>query len=285
MANAAGSNGRSVTLAIENDVAIVSINRPPLNLLSRSTKAALLDVFLSLEARSDVRAVLLRGAGSNAFSAGADITEFPQRIRDGDAGTVSREGHDLIQAVRHCGKPTIAAVDGVAFGAGLELILAVDLRIASDNASFALPESTRGVFPGNGGTQLLPRIVGPANALDLMLTADPIDSIEAYRIGLVQRLTKGDNLMHQALRWAENMASRPEAATSSIRRLVAASSDIPLEKGFELEADLFAEVFRTEAVYEGVTAFQEKRPADFRFADRHHRERKSSRFEMQQEEV
>lgn len=267
MVNAQIASDTPVTTALDGDIVTVTINRPPLNLLSRSTKAALREVFMSLRTRSEVRAVILRGAGHKAFSAGADISEFPQRISDGDAATVSREGHQLVQAIQDCGKPTLAAIDGIAFGAGLELVLAADLRIASDRAVFALPEVTRGVFPGNGGTQLLPRIIGPARALELMLLGSRIDSADAYRIGLVHQVVPNAELLPAARRCAEALASRPAAAVASIRRLVSAAVDLPLQEGLELEENLFAEVFRTEAVCEGVAAFKEKRSPNFRLAD------------------
>ncbi|WP_035778653.1 enoyl-CoA hydratase-related protein [Arthrobacter sp. 35/47] len=253
-----------VSMQLERDVALVTIDDPPLNLLSRATKAKLRDMFLALTNRSDIRAVILRGSGTRAFSAGADIREFPQRILEGDAEQVAREGHQLIAAIANCGKPTVALVDGVAYGAGLEVALAADLRFATERASFALPEVTRGVFPGNGGTQLLPRIIGPARALELMFTAKPIDATEAHRIGLVNRVLASDSAQSEALGFAHHLASLPATAISSIRRLVRTAVEEPLVTGLDLEAQLFGEVFRTEAVKEGVNAFREKRSPDFK---------------------
>ncbi|NJC21481.1 enoyl-CoA hydratase/carnithine racemase [Arthrobacter pigmenti] len=255
------------SLQLDQDIAVVTIENPPLNLLSRTAKNELLEIFLSLRFRDDVRAVVLRGSGTKAFSAGADIREFPQRIADGNARQISREGHRLILAVQSCGKPSVAVVDGVAFGAGLELILAADFRMATHRASFALPEASRGVFPGNGGTQLLPRIVGPARALELMLSTTPIDAAEAHRIGLVNRLVSSEDPMSEALHFARHLASLPTTAVESIRQLVRTASETTLTQGLELEAQLFAEVFRTDAVREGIEAFREKRLPDFRGAE------------------
>lgn len=257
-----------VITELDGDTAVVTINNPPLNLLSRAIKGQLLEAFQSLRIRDGVRAVILQSAGSRAFCAGADIMEFAGRIADDDAGLVAQEGHRLIRAVRDCGKPVIAVVDGPVLGAGLELILAADLRIASHDAFFAFPEVTRGVFPGNGGTQLLPRLVGPAHALQLMLTGSRIDSAEAHRIGLVHQLASAEELTPLVHQLANRLAALPRTAVASIRRLVDASNDLALTEGLHLEARLFAEVFRTQAVREGVSAFQEKRPPDFREADR-----------------
>ncbi|GAB3555938.1 enoyl-CoA hydratase [Arthrobacter tumbae] len=253
-----------VNMQLQRDVALVTIEDPPLNLLSRVTKEKLRETFIALKERSDIRAVVLRGAGTRAFSAGADIREFPQRIADGNAEQIAQEGHQLVSAIANCGKPTIALVEGVAYGAGLEVTLATDLRFATERASFALPEVTRGVFPGNGGTQLLPRIIGPARALELMLTGKPIDAVEAHRIGLVNRLIASGDPLAEALSFAEHLASLPTTAISRIRRLINAAVEQPLAEGLKLEAALFGEVFRTDAVKEGIKAFQEKRPPNFR---------------------
>lgn len=258
------------SMQLERDVAVVTIDNPPLNILSKAVKGQLLEIFLSLRERRDVRAVVLQGSGTKAFSAGADIREFPQRIAEGSAGQVAREGHALINALRGCGKPTVAVVDGVAYGAGLELILAADFRLATDRAAFALPEATRGVFPGNGGTQLLPRIIGAAHAIDLMLSGTPIGAAEAHRIGLVSRLIPAKGPASEALRFAEHLASLPTTAVASIRRLVWTATESQLAEGLDLEAQLFAEVFRTEAVTEGVNAFREKRDPDFRRVEHSH---------------
>lgn len=258
-----------VGVEINQDVAVVTIQNPPLNILSRETKIALLEAFLSLRDHSEVRAVVLAASGTRAFSAGADIREFPQRIADRNAGQISREGHRLIGAVQNCGKPTVAVMDGVTFGAGLELVLAADFRMATERSSFALPEVTRGVFPGNGGTQLLPRLVGPARALELMLTGTPINAVEAHRIGLINRILAAEDPIPEALRFARHLASLPVTAVAGIRRLVRTATEAPLPEGLELEAELFAEVFATEAVKEGINAFREKRAPDFRRAEQH----------------
>jgi enoyl-CoA hydratase len=263
-----------VIVDVVDAVATVTIDQPPLNILCKAAKAQLTAAFETLARAGDVRAVVLRGAGSRAFSAGADINEFPERIRDGNAYEVSRAGHRMLTAIRTCAKPVIAAIDGYAFGAGLEVALCADLRIASDRAQFAFPEITRGVFPGNGGSQLLPRLVGQAHAKQLMLFGARIDSDEAYRIGLLNRVVPYQELMAQATVWASELASGPSVAMGLVKRLVDEASGLPLADGLELEARLFAEVFETTDVREGVAAFRDKRRPNFR---RHEDGRTTSR--------
>lgn len=264
MANTSTQSPAPARMTLDGDVAIVTIQNPPLNLLDNETKGLLLDIFRSLRQYDDVRAVLIHASGTKAFSAGADITEFPQRIADDNALEVARSGHNLITAIRECRQPTVSVADGVAYGAGLEVMLATDFRLATSRATFALPEVTRGVFPGNGGTQLLPRIVGSARALDLMLSGSPIDATEALRIGLITRIVAAEESTEAALRFARRLAGLPAPAVASIRELVRAAVEEPLESGLSKEAGLFAQVFRTVEVLEGVDAFQDKRAPDFR---------------------
>jgi enoyl-CoA hydratase len=253
-----------VGITTEGAVATVTIGRPPLNLMAAPVKAALTDAFVTLAGRGEIRAIVMRGAGSRAFSAGADIAEFPDRIRQGNARQVAEAGHRMVRAIRGCGKPVLAAIDGYAFGAGLEVALCADLRYASDRSRFAFPEVKRGVFPGNGGSQLLPRLIGPARAKELMLLGDQVGAEQASRIGLVNRVLPAEELHSAAADWARQIATRPATATSHIRQLVDEGIDLPLGDALALEARLFGEIFSTEDVAEGAAAFLEKRPPVFR---------------------
>jgi enoyl-CoA hydratase len=253
-----------VGITVAGAVATMTIGQPPLNLMSAAVKAALTESFLALAGRGEIRAVVMRGAGSRAFSAGADIREFPERIRAGNARQVAEAGHRMVRAILDCGKPVLAAVDGYAFGAGLEVALCADLRFASDRSRFAFPEVNRGVFPGNGGSQLLPRIVGPARAKELMLLGEQVDAEYASRIGLVNRVLPAQELHEAAAEWARQVAARPATATRSIRHLVDEGIELPLGEAFAIEARLFGEIFTTEDVAEGAAAFLDKRPPVFR---------------------
>ncbi|HEV7908953.1 MAG TPA: enoyl-CoA hydratase-related protein [Pseudonocardiaceae bacterium] len=253
-----------VSTAVEGPIATVTFGQPPLNLLSKTVKATLTQAFLELGERTDVRVVVLRGAGSQAFSAGADVTEFPERIRDGNARQVSENGHRMAEAITGCGKPVIAAIDGYAFGAGLEVALCADLRLASDRSRFAFPEVNRGVFPGNGGSQLITRLVGPARAKELMLLGSQIDARQAHSMGLVNRVLPASELYDAAAELSAELAERPATATRFIKRLVDEGGELPMADALELEARLFGEVFRTADVAEGAAAFLEKRTPVFR---------------------
>ncbi|WP_151525068.1 enoyl-CoA hydratase/isomerase family protein [Serinicoccus kebangsaanensis] len=245
-------------------VATVTLRNPPLNILTSELKDLITTTFLDLSADEGVRAVVLTGGGDRAFSAGANLKEFPERIRLGNAYEVSKQGHRVSEAVRRCRCPVVAAVDGLALGGGLELALFADLRIAARRSTFALPEVRRGVFPGTSGSQLLPRIVGAAQAKRLMMFGDPIDADEALRIGLVDLVVDDGTATTQAQKWGGTLAERPAVAVRLIKRLVDTGATAPLEVGLEYESQLFARAFDTADAAEGAAAFLERREPDFR---------------------
>jgi enoyl-CoA hydratase len=252
-----------VSVVLEGAVATVVINRPPLNLLGDATKAAITTAFSRIRESSDVRAVVLRGQGDRAFSAGADLREFAGRLERGDAYDAARTGQRMLQAVRGCGAPVLALIDGYAWGAGFELALAADLRLATERASFAFPEILRGVFPGNGGLLLLSQLVGTAVAKELMLLGQPIDAERALTLGLVNEVVAHDRLQPRAAELAAALAARPSEAVAAIRWLVDRLGQQPDETAEELQARLFASVFHHAAVREGVDAFLTDREPSF----------------------
>lgn len=172
----------------ENHLAVISINNPPLNVLSKKVFQELDEAFSELEDDQEVVAILITGAGNQAFVAGADIKEFPELM--GKANTIESimEGHKVLNAIDKFPKPTIAVLNGLTFGGGCELALACDIRIAEEHIQIGLPEVKLGLFPGGGGTQRLPRLVGAAKAKELMFTGDPITADVAERIGLVNQV-------------------------------------------------------------------------------------------------
>lgn len=242
-------------------VAVARINNPPLNLLSTEVKRVLLargDELAS--AWPGVRVVVLAGAGGRAFSAGADLREFPERIRTGRAREASAFGHRLAGRWLSLPQITLAMIRGVCLGGGLEVALTCDLRVASAGSQFGFPEVRRGWFPGNGGTQILPEIVGRQAARRLLLTGEIVDARTAHAIGLVDRLVPDEEVETVALEWARNLADRPAQAVSRLKRLLRPD----LASGLALEEDLFAEVFATEDAREGLEAFFQKRSPAFR---------------------
>ncbi|MBX6394754.1 MAG: enoyl-CoA hydratase [Alicyclobacillaceae bacterium] len=248
----------------EDGYAVITIDNPPLNVMSESVARELGECVEEVEADGEVVAVIVTGAGIRAFMAGADIKEFPARMKPGAAGELSRHLHRVLNRLDDLPKPTIAAIRGYALGGGCELALACDMRIAGESAQLGLPEIKLGLFPGAGGTQRLPRLVGEAKAKELMFTGEPISAAEALRIGLVNRVVPDDEVLDAAKALAKTIAQRTLVSLTRIKRLVDQGGERPLKEALELEAQLFDEVFQTEDVREGVQAFLEKRAPKFR---------------------
>ncbi|HEV2302074.1 MAG TPA: enoyl-CoA hydratase-related protein [Stellaceae bacterium] len=213
-------------------------------------------------AKSDARALLITGAGDKAFCAGADIRELMGRsqsaVREG-----ARFGQRVLARLDGLPIPSIAFINGYAFGGGLELALAATFRVATKNARLGLPEIKLGLIPGYGGTQRLPRLVGPARALEIVMTGRTVGAEEALAIGLVNRLVEGDAIA-AAIGFAREMTGYGLLALRLARDAVRRALDVPLREGLEIEADLNTLAFGTEDAKEGMTAFLEKRQPAFR---------------------
>ncbi|MFJ7747316.1 enoyl-CoA hydratase [Peribacillus sp. NPDC097295] len=247
----------------ENMLAIVTIDNPPLNVISKQVLQGLLGIFTQLENDNEIVAVLITGAGDMAFAAGADIKEFPQMMGNPNMMETVRESHEILTKIDKFPKPTIAALNGITLGGGCELALACDLRVAEASVQIGLPEVKLGLFPGAGGTQRLSRLVGNAKAKEIIFTGDPLTAQEAERIGLVNKVVEqGDGLM-ESKKLASKMTSHSLQALSRIKKAIDEGSEATLEHGLEIEANLFEEIFQTEDVKEGVTAFLEKRKPAF----------------------
>jgi E-phenylitaconyl-CoA hydratase len=217
----------------------------------------------------DLRVAVLTGAGERAFCAGADLRgvgDFYRSLTSAQRLRRSEQVPGLGGITKNLAidKPVLAAVNGHCLAGGLELALACDLRIASENATFGLPEVTRGIIPGAGGTQRLPRLVGPARALDLILTGRRIDAREAERIGMVTRVVPQAQLRSAALAVAHTIAANGPLAVRAAKAAVWRGLDLPLEEGLRLEQLLAEPVRQSEDAQEGVRAFLEKRPPDFK---------------------
>jgi enoyl-CoA hydratase len=245
-------------------VAVVTIDRPKkLNAMNAETLGEIDRVFEELGSSSSVRAVICTGAGDRAFVAGADISELAKETGTTGHRTAAR-GQGVFRRIETLGKPVIAAINGFALGGGLELALACHVRIATEAAKLGLPEVTLGAIPGYGGTQRLSRIVGRGRALEMILTGDPIDAAEAFRVGLVNRVVPaGESLLDAALALARRMTRNAPIALRHALQAVDQGLEADLEKGLLLEATLFGILCGTEDLREGMTAFLEKRPAKF----------------------
>ncbi|MCH6263977.1 MULTISPECIES: enoyl-CoA hydratase [Neobacillus] len=247
-------------------VAIVTIDNPPMNVLSKQVTRELGEVFTVIAEDSEVIAAILTGAGSRAFMAGADIKEFPQSLglEKDQLKKNNLESHAVLNFIERIPKPTIALLNGLAFGGGCELALTCDIRIAEEHVKIGLPEVKLGLFPGGGGTQRLPRLIGPSKAKELMFLGEPLSAEEALKIGLVNQVVESGKGMETAISMAKKLASYSLQALSRIKKAVNDGIDTSLDGGLELEAELFAEVFGTEDVREGVQAFIEKRSPSFK---------------------
>lgn len=253
-------------LLVENNSGIVTVtvNRPrALNALDADVLKELLCCFQGLEEDPEARVVILTGAGEKAFVAGADIAAM-QPLDAAAARHFARLGHSLMRAIERLPQPVIAAVNGFALGGGCELALACDLRLASDNARFGQPEVNLGVIPGFGGTQRLARIVGKGRAMELVLSGDMIDAQEAWRIGLVNRVTTKENLLPETTSLARKIQQKGPFAVRLAKEAVAGGLEMDLDRACAWEADLFGFCFSTEDQKEGMQAFLEKRPAQFK---------------------
>jgi enoyl-CoA hydratase/carnithine racemase len=253
------------TLLVEQrqHVAYVTLNRPTaLNALNTALRRDLKQCFTDLQADPDVRVVVITGAG-RAFCAGADIKEW----REPTSVVEDREERlrlNVWQAMSRCEAPIIAAINGYALGGGCELAMCCDIRIASDQAQLGLTEVTLGIIPGGGGTQRLPRLVGPGKALELILTGKRIDAHEALRLSLVEQVVPHDRLTVVVEELAQTIVSRAPLAVKYAKEAIVRGLELPLSEGLRVEAELYTLLRTTEDRMEGARAFQEKRPPHFK---------------------
>jgi enoyl-CoA hydratase len=256
--------GQFISTERDGHVAVVTIDNPPMNALS----AALLDELEAeidgLDGDDDVRAIVLRGGGERAFVAGADIKEFPS-LREsppsegGSARGIQKVGARMDQART----PFVAAIQGFCLGGGLELAMACDIRVAAEDAQLGQPEIKLGLIPGGGGTQRLPRLVGPGRAMLINLTGDFVDAATAERWGLVERVAPKGEVVEAATEIARTIAARSPVSVGVLRELARETRDLPLEEGLKREAAGFVRCLTSEDGLEGVTAFIEKRDPQF----------------------
>jgi len=241
----------------------VQLDRPKANALSVALLEELAEIARALHA-DPPGAVVLWG-GPRIFAAGADISEFggPEEAR-----RVGRHFLGTLDAWATIPRVTIAAVNGFALGGGCELALACDLRVAADDARFGQPEILLGIIPGGGGTQRLPRLVGPSRAKDMVLTGRQVPADEALRIGLADRVVPAADVRDAALAWAAELARGPLVAQALAKRAIDDGLDGPLAAGLELEQELFGEVFATEDAGAGVRSFLADGPGKATFSGR-----------------
>jgi enoyl-CoA hydratase len=246
-------------------IAYLTLNRPEvLNARNRRMREELIDAVTAIREDPEVRVVILTGAGERSFSAGRDLKEAAQEKVGVVAARQAKMEISDTEMIARLDKPVIAAINGFALGGGCELALACDIRVAVEGAKVGLPEVSRGMIPGSGGTQRLSRVVGLGKALELILTGSVIDAEEACRIGLVNKVVPRDELMAAAEEYAQAIATKAPVAVVLAKEAVREGYEMSLDDGLRLETDLSALLRTTEDIKEGARAFVEKRPPQWR---------------------
>ena len=259
-----GSDYKNLLVESRGAVTVLSVHRPEvLNALDRATLGELEDCALRFVADAAQAALIVTGSGTKSFVSGADIKELSVLDAHG-AEELSRYGQRVFEIFEQSPKPVIAAVNGYALGGGCELSLACHMRIASENAVLGLPEVTLGIIPGYGGTQRLPRLVGIARALELMTTGRRVKADEAERVGLVNRVVPQDQLMAEAEKLACAILKNGPLAVAAVLESVRRGFEAPLDDGLRLESGLFGILAASEDMHEGLRAFLEKRPPQYK---------------------
>jgi enoyl-CoA hydratase len=249
---------------VQDGIATITVNRPDkLNALNEQTIRELADAVAEASRNGEVRGMIVTGSGQKAFVAGADIAELA-KMGPVDGVEVSRLGQRVFRELELSRKPVIAAVNGFALGGGCELALACHLRIASENAKFGLPEVKLGIIPGYGGTLRLPRIVGKGRALELVLTGEMIDAQEAHRIGLANRVVPQDQLIDEARKLMGTILRNGPVALGLAIECTTRGMEMSVDDGLALESNLFGLLAATDDMREGMSAFLEKRKAEFK---------------------
>ena len=252
---------KNLVISIANQVALITINRPQaMNALNPDTIVELSAAIAELEQQDDVHVIIITGAGEKAFVAGGDValmrTLTPLQARD-----VAMMVAELFQRIENSPCVVIAAINGYALGGGCELALACDLRLASEQAQLGQPEVNLGIIPGWGGTQRLPRLIGISRAKELMFTGERISAEHALKLGLVDHVYPGDQLLDHAQKLAQTIAAKPQTAIRIIKEAVNNGMAMDQDKAIRYEAEMFGMCFTTADQKEGMDAFFEKRPA------------------------
>lgn len=254
-----------ITFKIENEhIGIITLNRlEAANALSLQLLDELNEVFTEIENNNSIRCVIITGAGNKAFCAGADLKERRGMTEDEVIKTVTYIG-ETISNIEKLKVPVIAAINGVAFGGGLELALACDIRIVANHVKMGLTETSLAIIPGAGGTQRLPRLIGTGQAKRLIYTAMRIEADEAYKIGLVESIVKPENLLQEAKQLAVKIASNGPIAVKQVKEAINKGIETDLNSGLNIEHQCYKQTIPTEDRLEGLQAFKEKRKPNYK---------------------
>ncbi len=253
-----------VRCEIADGIAVLTLDNPPLNVVFRGLTEALDRALSRIESDASVRAVVVTGAGSRAFCAGSDIAEFEPLMQPGRIGPEKLElQHRVFARLDDFSRPTIAAVNGLAFGGGLEIAVCCDLIVADERARFALPEIKLGVFPGSGGPVRVTRRVGEGRAKEMMFLGEPIDAATALAWGLINRVEPAGTALEAAMALAATLALRPPLALALCKQAIDSSFDLPEDAAIAAALPLSERVFTSAESREGVRAFLAKETPRF----------------------
>jgi enoyl-CoA hydratase len=241
----------------DGGIVVVTVDRPPVNALNAKLIQEIIDTFEELENNESVAVVILTGAGK-AFIAGADIKEV-SALDSEEGQKFSALGQGMTNRIDDFPRPVLCAIEGLALGGGCEVALACDIRVASEKARFGQPEVNLGVIPGAGGTQRLPRLVGRGMAKFLLYTGDTIDALEAFRIGLVEKVVSSGDALNEAKKIAKMIMTKGPVAIALTKKAVNEGMNLSLKEGLKIEKGCFGRSCETEDKNEGVRAFLEKR--------------------------
>lgn len=245
-------------------IGYVTLNRPEkMNALNSATFVELFDAFQKINEDEELAGAILTGAGDKAFAAGADISELATQTPV-TAKQFALNSERVLCFIEGMNKPVIAAIKGFVLGGGCELAMACHMRLAADNSKFGQPEVNLGLMAGNGGSQRLPRLVGKGRAMEVLLTGDFVSAEDAYRIGLVNRVTAVEDLIPACEKILNAVAAKGPIAIKLTIEAVNQGMEMTLAEGLNLEANLFGLLFSTEDMKEGTTAFLEKRKPEFK---------------------
>lgn len=249
----------TILMEQEGPIGILKLNRPQaLNAINSKLASELISVLDEIEKERTLKVLIVTGAGEKAFMAGADILEMEKLSAYGarEFGNLTRKPSEKLA---NLDRPVIAAINGFALGGGCELALACDIRIASEKAKLGLPETGLGIMPGMGGTQRLPRLVGPSKAKQLIFTGEILDAKRALEIGLVDKVVVHEQLMEEAKKLATAMVGKPRVALALAKSAINKGLNLDLPSGLSYEVECFAQCFATQDQKEGMRAFSEKR--------------------------
>lgn len=251
-----------IEISQKSKIGIVTLNNPPFNISTKELKDELYSAINQFEKNSDISLIIISAQGEKAFSVGSDVNELKGAIENKSVKERAKHENALNNYIENLTKPTIAAINGLVLGGGLELALACDMRICSKDTRLGVPEIKLGLFPGGGGSERLPKLIGYSKALELMLTGDLLDAKEALRIGLVNRISV-DNVVTDAIKFAEKISGYSLETITRIKKITKRGLNLPFEEANRRTILDSVEVFHSKHGQEGINAFLEKRTPNF----------------------